>query len=421
LLPDWVCGEMSENAASHPLAGFRRYFWRPPRAHGEIIAERSVSFLELFYDLVYVVVVAQAAHHLAEHVTWRGVGEFAVVFGLIWIAWINGTMYHDLHGRGDGRTRTFVFIQMGLLVLLAVFTANATGDDGAAFAIVYTLFLAVITWLWYTVRRQDDEQWRSMTTPYLTGMVISIAVVGTSAFFSDDIRTAMWACLVIGWVVGLAILDRVVGSDQDVGRAATDAMIERFGLLVIIVLGEVVVGVVGGITDAGRSPIAIVTGMIALMIGFAFWWTYFDFVGGRRMRPTSGAFSTWILGHLPVTMAVASSGAAMVSLIENASDDRAPVETAWLLAGSVAVGLLALTVIMSALEDSERLARVYRPVAIALVGAALVSLVIGLIRPAPWALAALLVATLMSVWFFAIIRWLVATDPDEAVPALDRS
>jgi low temperature requirement protein LtrA len=412
---------MSKNAASHPLAGFRRYFWRPPRAHGEIIAERSVSFLELFYDLVYVVVVAQAAHHLAEHVTWRGVGEFAVVFGLIWIAWINGTMYHDLHGRGDGRTRTFVFIQMGLLVLLAVFTSNATGDDGQAFAVVYTLFLAVITWLWYTVRRQDDEQWRSMTTPYLTGMVISIVVVGASAFFPDDIRTAMWACLVIGWVIALAILDRVIGSNPEMGRAATDAMIERFGLLVIIVLGEVVVGVVGGITDADRSPIAIVTGMIALMIGFAFWWTYFDFVGGRRMRTTSGSFSTWILGHLPVTMAVASSGAAMERLIEHASDDRVPVETAWLLSGSVAVGLLALAVIMSALEDSERLAAVYRPVAIALGAAALVSLVIGLLRPAPWALAALLVATLMSVWFFAIIRWLVATDPDEAVPALDRS
>ena len=106
---------------------FRRYFWKPPRAHGEVIEDRSVSFLELFYDLVYVVVIARAAHTLAEHVSWRGVADFAVVFGLIWIAWLNGTMYHDLHGRQDGRTRTFVFIQMALLALLAVFTSEATG------------------------------------------------------------------------------------------------------------------------------------------------------------------------------------------------------------------------------------------------------------------------------------------------------
>jgi low temperature requirement protein LtrA len=47
---------------------FRRYFWKPPRAHGEVIEDRSVSFLELFYDLVYVIVIARAAHTLAEHV-----------------------------------------------------------------------------------------------------------------------------------------------------------------------------------------------------------------------------------------------------------------------------------------------------------------------------------------------------------------
>jgi low temperature requirement protein LtrA len=49
-----------------PVVRFRDWFWRPPRAHGEIDPERSVSYLELFYDLVYVVVIAQAAHHLAD-------------------------------------------------------------------------------------------------------------------------------------------------------------------------------------------------------------------------------------------------------------------------------------------------------------------------------------------------------------------
>ncbi len=94
---------------------FLRRFWQPPRAHGDVIEDRTVSFLELFYDLVYVVVVARAAHTLAEHIAWREVGEFAAVFGLIWLAWLNGTTYYDLHGREDGRTRTYVFIQMLLL------------------------------------------------------------------------------------------------------------------------------------------------------------------------------------------------------------------------------------------------------------------------------------------------------------------
>ena len=86
---------------------------------------RAVSFLELFYDLVYVAVISQAAHHLAEHVTPRGIAEFAVVFAMIWIAWIERDPVPRVHGREDGRTRTIVFAQMGILVLLAVFTADA--------------------------------------------------------------------------------------------------------------------------------------------------------------------------------------------------------------------------------------------------------------------------------------------------------
>ena len=65
----------------------RRSLWQPPRPHGEQPRERAVGPLELFYDLAVVVLVAQAAHHLAGHLTWRGLGEFAVVFTLVWIAW----------------------------------------------------------------------------------------------------------------------------------------------------------------------------------------------------------------------------------------------------------------------------------------------------------------------------------------------
>ena len=141
--------------AGEPDGGFKRWFWRPPRPHGETIADRQVSNLELFYDLVYVAVIGQAAHHLAEHVTVRGLAEFAVVFALIWIAWINGSLYLELHGREDGRTRSIVFAQMGILVLLAVFTEHAADTSGRSFALVYAVFLVVQTVLWFTVWRQD--------------------------------------------------------------------------------------------------------------------------------------------------------------------------------------------------------------------------------------------------------------------------
>jgi low temperature requirement protein LtrA len=149
---------------------FKRWFWRPPRAHGEIIADRQVSNLELFYDLVYVAVIGQAAHHLAEHVTVRGLAEFAVVFALIWIAWINGSLYLELHGREDGRTRSIVFLQMGILALLAVFTADAADGSGRGFAVVYAIYQVLQTWLWYSVWRQDrrdDSEYQALAGRYV--------------------------------------------------------------------------------------------------------------------------------------------------------------------------------------------------------------------------------------------------------------
>ena len=398
---------------------FRRYFWKPPRAHGEVIEDRSVSFLELFYDLVYVVVIARAAHTLAEHVSWRGVADFAVVFGLIWIAWLNGTMYHDLHGRQDGRTRTFVFIQMALLALLAVFTSEATGADGTPFALTYAAFLLVLTWLWYSVRRQDSDEYSSITGSYLAGMIASIVVIGASAFLPNDARLIVWAIVVVGWVIGGILLARFQIEGTDLGLTPTDSLVERFGLFTIIVLGEVVVGVVEGISDAERTALNIATGMIGLMIGFAFWWTYFDFVGDRHPRTTGGGLTNWMFGHLPATMSIAATGAAMVSLVEHAGDDRAPEATAWLLAGSVALGLVSLLVIVRTLDAFDRLPGVYQPVSWALAFAAAASLVVGWLRPAPWLMALGLVAILSVVWLFAIAKWVRVGDPDEHVPGMD--
>ncbi len=410
---------MSSEPSTSTIDQFRRYFWQPPRAHGEMIEDRSVSFLELFYDLVYVVVIARAAHHLAEHVSWRGALEFVIVFGLIWIAWLNGTLYHDLHSRGDGRTRTYVFTQMAIIALLAVFTTNATGEDGTVFALTYTAYLLVLTWLWYTVHRQDDDEWRPITSRYLFGMIVSVLVMAGSALLDDDARLAVWGLFVVGWIGGTIVLQYISGGMASYGIDIEDSLIERFGLFTIIVLGEVVVGVVDGLSDAERTFIVIFTGMAGLSIGFAYWWTYFDFVGSRRVRMANRTHTLWMMGHFPVTLAIAATGAAMVSLVEHAGDSRTPGGTAWLLSGAVAIGLLALILVTRTLVDAKRLPEVYDAVAIALALAAAGSLVVGFLRPAPWLLALILWAILSAVWFYAIIRWVRFTDPEEEVPALD--
>ena len=393
------------------LAGrFRHWLWRPPRPHGESIPGRVVSSLELFYDLVYVAVVSQAADHLAAHVSRRSVSEFAVVFALIWIGWVNGSLYLELHGREDGRTRAVVFLQMGVLVVLAVSTADAAGSNGRGFALAYAVFQALLVGLWYGVQRQDRHdhpEFLAATRHYVTGIGVSAVVVFVSAFLPDTARLIVWACVAVGWIAGLVALGHPA-VNLSRGLRPTDSLVERFGLFTIIVLGEVVFGVVDGISASERDVKTITTGMIALVIGFGFWWIYFDLVGRRPPRPEDGALASWLVSHLPITLSITAAGAAMVSLISHAHDARTPASTAWLLAGAVALGLLALIITIRALADADRLAVVYRPVSLATAVAAGAALVAGWLRPAPWLFALLLVAILSILWFFAVSRFLRA-------------
>ena len=187
-----------------------------------------------------------------------------------------------------------------------------------------------------------------------------------SAFLPDGPRIVVWACVVGGWLVGLLLLGHpAVGLNR--GLRPTESLVERFGLFTIIVLGEVVFGVVDGLSDAERDVKTISTGLIALVIGFGFWWIYFDLIGRRPPRPDGRALATWLLSHLPITMSITAAGAAMVSLIAHAHDARTPASTAWLLAGAEAVGLLVLIPIMRSLADADRLAVVYRPLPLAMV------------------------------------------------------
>jgi low temperature requirement protein LtrA len=398
------------------LAGLSVWFRTPPRRHGEVWYGREVSFLELFYDLVFVVLIGRTTHHLALHIDGRGVAGFAVVFGLIWLAWFQGTLWHELHGREDGRSRNYIFLQMGLLALLAVFAGEATGVDGREFALTYSVLLALLTWQWYRVRRIDvDARYRPTSTRWIAGMVASLVVMAASALAEDTLRLSLWAVVVIGWVIGGLVL--VVGDHTEgFGDGVTQSLVERMGLFTIIVLGEVVVGVVSGISDAEhRDLLTIATGMVGLTIGMGMWWNYFDMLGRRVPGQRGRRLAGWLYSHLPLTMGVAASGAAMVSLVEHADEARTPAATGWLLVGSIVIVLASTTLACTALPPDEFPDGMARCIAPSFGAAASVVVVIGLVRPAPLVMVGAISAVLLLVWLalFAVFLAL-GGDPDVA-------
>lgn len=385
----------------------RRWFLAPPRPHGDVEYSRHVSFLELFYDLVYVVVIGQAAHHLSDHVGWTGVRDFAIVFGLIWLAWFNGTLWHELHGREDGRSRNNIFAQMGLIALLAVFAGEATSGDGAEFAVVYAVLFGWFTWQWYVVHRGDqDRRYRPTTTKYLAGMVATVAAITVSAGLDPSARLVVWAAVVAGWVVG-GLLLMTTDHTEGFGEGVTASLVERFGLVTIIVLGEVVIGVVDGISDApGRDATTIAVGMAGLAIGMGIWWNYFDLLGRRVPRRRGERLAVWMYVHLPLTMAIAAAGAAMVSLVEHAHDARTPAATAWLLSGAVAVVLASVASATRALPEDEFPEGMDRQIAPTMGVTIVAILAVAALRPAPLVLSVIIVAALLLGWLWLFVAFL---------------
>ena len=149
---------MEDTARRERWARLRRALWQPPRPHGEQPRERTVGPLELFYDLAAVVLVAQAGHHLAGHLGWGGLGEYTVVFTLVWIAWVNGSLHHELHGHEDARARLTFLLQILVLAAMGAFIPEADGARGAAFAVAAGVLFAVLAVLWLLAARGDDPQ-----------------------------------------------------------------------------------------------------------------------------------------------------------------------------------------------------------------------------------------------------------------------
>jgi low temperature requirement protein LtrA len=391
-------------------ARLRRLLWQPPRPHGEQPRERVVGPLELFYDLAVVVLVAQAARHLAGHLTGRGLGEFTVVFTLVWIAWANGSLHHELHGRDDARGRSTFLLQILVLVAMAAFIPGAGGARGAAFAAAAAVLFAVLAVLWLLAARGDSPEYRQSSRLFVTGTAACATALAGTAFLPAGARIPAWGLLDAAYLAGFAAV--ILAATPGVTLIVTDSLIERFGTLTIIVLGETLTGVVAGLARDPVSGLTLAVGLAAVVVGFGAWWTYFDFAGHRHPRPEPAASLQWMLSHLPLTAAIAAMGAAMVSLVEHAHEGRTPAATAWLLCAGAAVVLGATMLVAASLQDWRRDRGLYRPLAGTCAAVAAACLGVGAARPAPLFLSLALVVLLSIPWGFAVARRLASgTEP----------
>jgi low temperature requirement protein LtrA len=394
-------------------ARLRRSLWQPPRPHGEQPRERVVGPLELFYDLAVVVLIAQAARHLAGHLTWRGLGEFAAVFTLVWIAWANGSLHHELHGHDDVRSRSTFLLQILVLVAMGAFIPEAGGARGAAFAVATGVLFAILTVLWLLAARGDRPEYRRPSRLFVAGTAGCAVLLAGTAFLPASARMLAWGLLDVAYLAGFVAVT-FASPAEATAVLVTDALIERFGLITIIVLGETLTGVVAGLAREPVSALTLGVGLVAVVVGFGAWWTYFDFAGHRPPRPTRAASLQWILSHLPLTAAIAAMGAAMVSLVDHAHDGRTPAATAWVLCAGTAVVLGATMLVAATLQAWQRDPGLYRPLARTCAAVAVACLGVAAVRPAPLFLGVTLVVLLSIPWVLAVV-YRLAHDADTPI------
>jgi low temperature requirement protein LtrA len=412
----------------------RRSLWQPPRPHGEQPRERVVGPLELFYDLAVVVLVAQAAHRLAGHLTWAGLGQFAAVFTLVWIAWVNGSLHHELHGHDDARARSTFLLQILVLAAMGASVPQAGGARGAAFAVAAAVLFAVLAVLWLLAARGDRPEYRRASRLFVAGTAACAVLLAATALLPAGARVPAWGALDVAYLIGFSAILLTTDPAGTPGIIITEALTERFGAFIIIVLGETLTGVVTGLSSRPLGPLTLAVGLAAVVVGFGAWWTYFDFAGQRQSRTERPAIVQWILGHLPLTAAVAAMGAAMVSLVDHAHDGRTPAATAWVLGGGAAVVLITTMLLAATLPAWDHERGLYRPLAGTCTASALACLGLAATRPAPLLLALGLVLLLSIPWVYAVARRLAGaaggSDHDsgpsgvkvsDAAPSLSRS
>ena len=324
------------------------------RGGSHLTADRKVTWLELFFDLVFVAAVAQVAEPLREHYTFDEMKRFAPLFLLIWWAWTGRAVFSTRFDTGDTIQRLLTLVEM---FAVAVMAANAreslASRDSAGFVAAYAV-VRVVLLVHYMRARQtarhairdgaQDPRWRyarTLASRYVIGHGVAALLWLTSALAPADTRLALWT---IAFAIDLATPWVAVEHSVHVPPHAAH-LPERFGLFTLILLGESVVAVMKGIeSHDGWTLLAASSAIGGMAVLFGIWWWYFDRARAAQERPVRSRadvirLHVWSYAHFPLALALIVVGVGIQRVVTAAGRESLPVMDVllWLTAGVVLV------------------------------------------------------------------------------------
>jgi low temperature requirement protein LtrA len=369
---------------------------RPPRlATSE---DRTATRLELFYDLAYVLVVAELAAAFLQDMSWRGAGVFALLFAMMWFSWVSTTLYANRFDTDDVLFRIALLVDTAAVAGCAAAATGGIGSASGPFAACFLLGRLVLVALyvraWWHVRDS-----RTTTVVYLASTSASATLWAVSLLVPAPARYVLWGVAVLVDAGAPFIATR----REHTAPLHMVHLPERFGLFVILVLGEIVAGIVTGVHDAKWAGPSVAVGAAAFVVGAALWWSYFDAasVSGNEQLQEGTDEDTgeaeaderhdlYIYGHLPLTLGIVASGVGLEALVLH-PDTALPGPGGWIALAGVALCLVGAGVVLAGVH--QRLSAMWPWPVVALAPLAVLA-VLGV--PA-LALVALLAAVLVSV------------------------
>jgi low temperature requirement protein LtrA len=231
--------------------------------------DQRVTFVELFFDLVFVFCVTQVVHLLHGHVAVASVSGALLVFWLVWWSWTQFAWALNAANTDHPRVQLATLLATATAFFLAVGIPGALGDEALWFAGPYVAVRVIGLLVYYWVASTDLAQRRAVRVfgLFSTGglvMVAAGAVLGGPALY--------WCW---GAAIVLDLLAAGVGGQLEGWNLHPEHFAERHGLIVIIALGETLIIAAAGLVDAPRTPAVVATGVLAVAVTCALWWTYF--------------------------------------------------------------------------------------------------------------------------------------------------
>ena len=247
--------------------------------------EPRVTPLELFFDLVFVFGLTQVTSLMSDDPTWPGLGRGLLVLAAIWWAWTGYAWLTNTLEPEASAVRAAMVAAMAALLVVALAVPGAFGEDAVLFAVAY-LVVRLLFLLLYAIAGKHDPELLGAVARIAPAGLLAPAILIVAGFLGGDIRIVLWiAALTVDY--GGALIGRGTG-----WRVSPAHFAERYGLIVIIALGESIVAIGVGATGAMLTVGVVTAATLAIVSLAALWWAYFDVyavMGERELRAVSGA------------------------------------------------------------------------------------------------------------------------------------